>query len=123
MSDFLTLTPVPSIIGGKPVESQSTYDVIRTDDPAGKAVLHQVTCCGVQDAQRAVETAREAAKTWSKTSANERRTILFRAAEMLRDGKVLEKYGAISNEETVNSKNFSMFESEWAQNCSVGGSC
>lgn len=113
VSPFLGSNVVPSIIDNKPVTSTGkTYDVIRTDDPKGQQVLHKVACVDVKGAHQALAAAKKAFPGWKNTDINARRTIINKAAELLKDPARLGKYSELTVEETGLSKNWSMYDSE-----------
>ncbi|HEX9917830.1 MAG TPA: aldehyde dehydrogenase family protein, partial [Pyrinomonadaceae bacterium] len=73
----------PLVIGGERVETGRTFDSI---NPAKKTeVVGRFQKATEELARRAVETADETFKTWSRTPATERAELLFRVAAILRE--------------------------------------
>jgi 1-pyrroline-5-carboxylate dehydrogenase len=72
----------PLVVGGERVETGRTFDSI---NPAKKTeVVGRFQKATEELARRAVETADETFKSWSRTPAEERAALLFRVAEILR---------------------------------------
>jgi 1-pyrroline-5-carboxylate dehydrogenase len=73
----------PLVIGGERIETGRTFDSI---NPAKKTeVVGRFQKATEELARRAVETADETFKTWSRTPAEERAELLFRVAAILRE--------------------------------------
>ncbi|HEV2803217.1 MAG TPA: L-glutamate gamma-semialdehyde dehydrogenase [Pyrinomonadaceae bacterium] len=73
----------PLVIGGERIETGNTFDSL---NPARKTeVVGRFQKATADLARRAVETADETFKTWSRTSAEERAELLFRVAGILRE--------------------------------------
>jgi len=73
----------PLVIGGERIETGRTFDSI---NPAKKTeVVGRFQKATEELARRAVETADETFKTWSRTPAGERAELLFRVAAILRE--------------------------------------
>ncbi|HZH92451.1 MAG TPA: L-glutamate gamma-semialdehyde dehydrogenase [Pyrinomonadaceae bacterium] len=73
----------PLVIGGERIETGNTFDSI---NPAKKTeVVGRFQKATEELARRAVETADEMFKTWSRTPAEERAALLFRVAAILRE--------------------------------------
>jgi 1-pyrroline-5-carboxylate dehydrogenase len=73
----------PLVIGGERIETGRTFDSI---NPAQKTELVGRFQKATEElARRAVETADETFKSWSRTSAEERAELLFRVAAILRE--------------------------------------
>ncbi|HEX8127508.1 MAG TPA: L-glutamate gamma-semialdehyde dehydrogenase [Pyrinomonadaceae bacterium] len=73
----------PLVIGGERIETGRTFDSI---NPARKTeVVGRFQKATEELARRAVETADETFKTWSRTPAAERAALLFRVAAILRE--------------------------------------
>ena len=77
-SEFGTVYPL--IIGGERITSDKT---ITSYNPANKQALGSVCACPADLAVKAIETANEAYKTWSKTSCDERVRTLRKLATLL----------------------------------------
>lgn len=75
-------TIIPFWLDGKEVASSSTFDVV---SPVTHDCLYQASAASEEDAERAVDSAQKAFKTWSKTKPNARRDIFLRAAAIFRD--------------------------------------
>ncbi len=75
----------PLVIGGHRIETEDKFESI---NPARRTeVVGRFQKATKELASRAVETAFETFKTWSRTSAEERAAILFRTTELLRERK------------------------------------
>ncbi len=75
----------PLVIGGERIKTESKFESI---NPAKKTeVVGRFQKATKELAGRAVETAFETFKTWSKTPAEERAGLLFRTAKLLRERK------------------------------------
>jgi 1-pyrroline-5-carboxylate dehydrogenase len=75
----------PLVIGGERIKTEGKLESI---NPARKTeVVGRFQKASAEQARRAVETADETFKTWSRTSAEERAEILFKAARLLRERK------------------------------------
>src|SRR4028118_2011874 len=73
----------PLVIGGERIKTGRTFDSI---NPAKKTeVVGRFQKATEELARRAVETADETFKTWSRTPAAERAELLFRVAAILRE--------------------------------------
>jgi 1-pyrroline-5-carboxylate dehydrogenase len=73
----------PLVIGGERIETGRTFDSL---NPAKKTeVVGRFQKATEELARRAVETADETFKTWSRTPASERAELLFRVASILRE--------------------------------------
>src|SRR4028119_2225852 len=73
----------PLVIGGGRLDTGGTFDSI---SPAKKTeVVGRFQKATEELARRAVETAAETFKTWSRTPAGERAELLFRVAAILRE--------------------------------------
>ena len=73
---------VPGVIAGERVRTHHTLASVDPGDP--EKVMASSACCGVAEADHAVEVALRAAPGWRRTPAVERAGVLFRAAEWLR---------------------------------------
>jgi RHH-type proline utilization regulon transcriptional repressor/proline dehydrogenase/delta 1-pyrroline-5-carboxylate dehydrogenase len=74
---------VPGLIGGEPVH---TSDEIVSVDPADNTRVVAISAsCGIAEADRAIEAAREAWPAWVARPAEERAAVLRRAAAWMRD--------------------------------------
>lgn len=105
---FLTLKPVPALIGGEPLlSSPTTFDVSRPERGADSKV-HTVVSCSVQDAKQAADAAAQAFPAWKATSFSDRRKIFLKAASLLTDR--LEEYTNLTVEETCLDLSFAGFE-------------
>ncbi|CAO1634429.1 unnamed protein product [Parajaminaea phylloscopi] len=105
---FLTLQPVPAIIGGEVLRSSATtFDVVRPER-APNSKVHSVVSCSVEDAVSAVEAAAKAFPAWKATSFSERRKIFNRAAELL--SQRADEYKQLTVEETCLDLSFADFE-------------
>ena len=62
-------TKYKNLINGEMVETSDWLDVV---NPANEEVIGQVPACGKAELDKAVAAAREAFKTWKKTSFEER---------------------------------------------------
>ena len=75
----------PLVIGGERINTESKFDSI---NPANRTeIVGRFQKATKELANRAVETAYDAFKTWKNTTAEERVELLFRVASMLRDRK------------------------------------
>jgi 1-pyrroline-5-carboxylate dehydrogenase len=73
----------PLVIGGERIETDNTFDSV---NPAKKTeVVGRFQKATPELARRAVETADETFKTWSRTPPEERAALLFRVASILRE--------------------------------------
>lgn len=75
---------VPLIIGGKDVQTTTTFDVV---SPVSGKVLHQSSSASVDDANRAAEAAQAAFQVWSKMNPIARRDLLLKAASIMESRK------------------------------------
>lgn len=75
---------VPLIIGGKDVQTTTTFDVV---SPVSGNVVHQSSSASVDDANRAAEAAQAAFKVWSKMNPTVRRDLLLKAASIMESRK------------------------------------
>ena len=81
---------IPLQIGGKDIETNTTFDVI---NPSTGKVIWKQYAASKHDAIKAVEIAQEAFLAWSKTKPNARRDLLLKAADiLLRRGEELGEY-------------------------------
>ena len=69
------------LIDGKMVATNEWMDVV---NPANEEIIGKVPSCGEEQLNQAVAAARQAFKSWSKTSIEERRAILHAIATLLR---------------------------------------
>src|ERR671938_1853855 len=75
----------PLVIGGERIKTGRTFDSL---NPARKTeVVGRFQKATTELARRAVETADETFKTWSRTLPQQRADILFRVADLLRQRK------------------------------------
>ena len=77
---------VHGLIGGSEVRTHRTIASVDPSEPA--RVVAVSACCGVPEADRAVEVALSAFERWSRAAMSERAGVLFRAAEWLRRHKL-----------------------------------
>lgn len=71
---------VPLIINGQDYYPDKTFDV---SSPSTGQIAHKCGSASVADANRAVDVAAEALKTWRKTTPQERRDIFLKAADIM----------------------------------------
>ncbi|NBC89195.1 MAG: aldehyde dehydrogenase family protein [Alphaproteobacteria bacterium] len=71
-----------NLIGGEMIETGEWLDVV---NPASEDVIGQVPACGQGELDRAVTAAREAFKTWRKTSLDERRAAIKAIAGAIKE--------------------------------------
>lgn len=93
---------VPILINNKEEKLSSTFDVV---NPATGKVLWKSSSASKEDAARAVEAARKAFPSWSKTKPAFRRDLLLKAAQILESRA--EEYGRYMQEETGADEGFS----------------
>ena len=74
--------PYYNLIGGELVTTDATIGVV---NPATEDVIAQVPSCGKDELDRAVAAAREAFKSWRKTSAEERQKVVLGIAGAIKD--------------------------------------
>ncbi|GLF82282.1 CoA-acylating methylmalonate-semialdehyde dehydrogenase [Bacillus safensis] len=77
-----TLKTVKNYIGGKWTEAATTQTE-KVFNPATGAVIAEVPLSTIEDVDRAVQSANEAFKTWSKTAVPKRARILFKYQQLL----------------------------------------
>lgn len=75
---------VPLWLDGNETTTTLTYDVI---SPSTNQVLYRASSASVDDANRAIESARVAFESWSRFKPALRRDIFLRAAEVLQTRK------------------------------------
>ena len=71
-----------NLIGGEMVTTSATLDVV---NPATEEVIAQVPACGKEELDRAVAAAREAFKTWRKTTPEERQNVVLAIANTIKE--------------------------------------
>ena len=71
---------VPFLINGKDVHPERSFEVT---SPATGKVVHRSGSASEVEVQAAVDAATEAFKTWRKTTPQQRRNILFKAADVM----------------------------------------
>ncbi|KAF4967233.1 hypothetical protein FZEAL_10558 [Fusarium zealandicum] len=71
---------VPFLINGKDHTSEQTFDVV---SPSSGETIHRYHSADASHANAAVDAAAEAFKTWRKTTPNQRRDIIYKAAEIM----------------------------------------
>ena len=81
-SEFRPLESYKMLIGGEWVSSTS-QKTTKTYSPATGELLSEYQSGSAEDVERAVSAARNAFKTWSKTSPAERQTLLLKIAYRL----------------------------------------
>ncbi|MDL5166413.1 aldehyde dehydrogenase family protein [Proteus faecis] len=81
-SEFRPLESYKMLIGGEWVSSTS-QKTTKTYSPATGELLSEYQSGSAEDVERAVSAARNAFKTWSKTSPAERQTLLLKIADRL----------------------------------------
>ena len=69
-----------NLIDGKMVATNEWMDVV---NPANEEIIGKVPSCGEEQLNQAVAAARQAFKSWSKTSIEERRAILHAIADTI----------------------------------------
>src|SRR5208283_1920209 len=74
------------IIGGKRIKTAEKIRSINPSKPSEVVGVHQKA--GKEHVEPAVEAALKAFATWSRTSFEERASLLFRAADLLRERKL-----------------------------------
>jgi RHH-type proline utilization regulon transcriptional repressor/proline dehydrogenase/delta 1-pyrroline-5-carboxylate dehydrogenase len=77
---------VPGLIGGTEVRTRRTIVSVDPAEPA--RVVAVSACCGLPEADRAVEVALSGFEAWSRATMSERAAVLFRAADWLRRRKL-----------------------------------
>ncbi|HCO81099.1 CoA-acylating methylmalonate-semialdehyde dehydrogenase [Bacillus altitudinis] len=77
-----TLKTVKNYIGGKWIEAATTQTE-KVFNPATGEVIAEVPLSTIEDVDRAVQSANEAFKTWSKTAVPKRARILFKYQQLL----------------------------------------
>ena len=77
---------VHGLIGGHEVRSRRT--IVSVDPAEPSRIVAVADCCGVPEAERAVETAASAFGAWSRAAMPDRAAVLFRSAEWLRHRKL-----------------------------------
>jgi malonate-semialdehyde dehydrogenase (acetylating)/methylmalonate-semialdehyde dehydrogenase len=82
MSNAVTVQNLKNYIGGQWVESTSGKTEVVPNPATGETVAH-VPLSSREDLDKAVETAAEAFKTWSKTAVPRRARILFKYQQLL----------------------------------------
>ena len=75
-------TTYANLIGGEMVTTDATLDVV---NPATEQVIAQVTACGKDELDRAVDAARAAFKSWRKTTPEERQKVVLGIAAAIKD--------------------------------------
>lgn len=81
-SDFNASSTVPLWLNGEQVTTSASFDVI---SPLNNKTAWKSSAATEDDATKAVASAEEAFKTWSKTKPAYRRDIFLRTAEILRN--------------------------------------
>jgi len=71
-----------NLIGGKMIMTDNTLDVV---NPATEEVIGKVPACGKDELDRAVSAAREAFKTWRKTSPEERQNVVLAISNTIKE--------------------------------------
>jgi 1-pyrroline-5-carboxylate dehydrogenase len=74
-------TEIPAIIGGKEVKTDKTADVVIPHNHSHK--LGTVHLCGEKEVEKAIESALEARKDWSRMPWEDRAAIFKKAADLL----------------------------------------
>ncbi|KAK5105558.1 hypothetical protein LTS08_001835 [Lithohypha guttulata] len=74
--------PVPLFLDGKTITTDRTFDVVSPND---NKVCWKCSAASEQDALNAVASAEKAFKTWSKSKPAQRRDILLKAAQLLKE--------------------------------------
>jgi acyl-CoA reductase-like NAD-dependent aldehyde dehydrogenase len=126
--DLLSETPatngstytVPTFINGEEQVLGRTFDVI---NPATQEVSYQCSSANVTEAESAVAAAAAAFPGWSRTSANERRKVFLKAAEVM-ERRRAELVGYML-QETGDDASWCHFNIDVAIDCirDVGGRC
>src|SRR5436190_7339772 len=75
---------VPLILNNKPVFTEDKFEVT---NPGTGSVLHQCSCASLNDAGRAVDSAKAAFPGWSRTKPAVRQDILLKAADIFQQRK------------------------------------
>lgn len=83
-ADFGPSSTIPLFLDGKEITTEKTFDVTSPND---NKVCWKCSAASEQDALNAVASAQKAFKTWSKTKPSQRRDILLKAAELLKQSK------------------------------------
>lgn len=96
---------VPLWLDGEQITTESSFDII---SPRSGEHLFKSSAASVDDVTRAVASAQTAFKTWSKTTAAERRDIILRAADILKRRK--DEFFEITHYET--GENYGMLNFE-----------
>ena len=71
-----------NLIGGEMITTDNTLDVV---NPATEEVIGQVPACGKDELDRAVSAAREAFKTWRRTSREERQNVVLAISNAIKE--------------------------------------
>jgi acyl-CoA reductase-like NAD-dependent aldehyde dehydrogenase len=95
---------VPLIINNKPVITENKFEVT---NPGTGRVLHQCTSASLDDADRAVGSAKVAFPGWSKTKPAVRQDILLKAADIFQQRK--EELLDYMEQETASASNYADF--------------
>ena len=69
-----------NLIDGKMIATDQWMDVV---NPANEEIIGKVPSCGEEQLNQAVAAARQAFKSWSKTSIEERRAVLHAIADAI----------------------------------------
>lgn len=102
--NFLTQSPIPSLVDNKVFQTSQTYDVIDVSDPTGQKVLHQVSSLSsLSEVTQIVNSSSLAFQKWRWSSISTRRSIFEKAQSILKSR--LEEYAKLTMEETTMSKN------------------
>jgi malonate-semialdehyde dehydrogenase (acetylating)/methylmalonate-semialdehyde dehydrogenase len=75
---------LPMIIHGQEVQSD-TRNFIDVHNPATQELIAKVPICSQDEMQKAVDSSKEAFKTWSQTSIMARQQIMFKYANLIRE--------------------------------------
>lgn len=105
VTEFLSLNPIPSFIGGEFVAGPASSDVI---DPATGSAVARVSMAGPSEVDAAVKAADKAFGPWSRLSAGDRSAILHRLADSIeREAEVLAQLEALDvGKPVVNARGF-----------------
>lgn len=79
-------TTIPLWINGQEVYTNASEPIT---SPSTCEILHYYSSASVEDCIRAVEAAEAAFKTWSKTTVHQRRDILLKASDLIRQNPEL----------------------------------
>ncbi|PNS14600.1 Aldehyde dehydrogenase [Sphaceloma murrayae] len=95
VSNMPFASPVPLWLDGKEIKTETVYDVVT---PTTGDVVYQSCSASVEDAEKAVLSAKASLAAWSSTKPSVRRDVLLRAAEIISKRK--DELFSVINKET-----------------------